>query len=512
MPDKGSRTPEDLKNTIVRLENRLKLYEAVFEQLDVGLHVIDAEKNTILYNKAMGQFENEDPADILNRPFLDVLSHFSLHEEHSTLLRVLRSGETLPNLKQTYINSNGRTVTTINSNQPVFIDGVMVAALEIAKDVTYIEALADKMLELREHLSKNGKKNAKSGQAPQASPGVRYSFKDILGSSPAMFELLHQARRVAETSSNVLICGETGTGKELLAQSIHAASKRADRPFIDINCAALPSQLLEGLLFGSVKGSFTDAQDRAGFFEQAHRGTLLLDEVNSMHPDLQSKLLRVLQEKRLRRLGGDTNVEVDVRIIATMNKSPKEAIEQKELREDLYYRLSVAGLHIPPLRERPEDIPVYCEYFLLKYAKEMHRSIHAMSPEVEAIFRRHSWPGNVRQLEHVIEGALNIAGSEEKILRTGHLSMLFQPRPLLTAEAPRVSVSLSPESDETSLPDLKRGRMQMERRSIQRVLATFEGNITKAAARMGITRQLLQYKIKKYGLQLPPPPPIGSRE
>ncbi len=499
MPD-HPQTSEELLRALAELEDRLKLYEAVFERLDVGIHVIDQNMTTVLYNKAMGMFENEDPDEILGRLFLDVLSHFRCNEESSTLLRVLRSGETLPDVKQSYINSSGRMITTINSNQPLIIDGKQAGALEIAKDVTFIQTMADKVLELRTQISRRGRRVGASPGAGAVSPRVRYCFKDILGRSPVMLDLLQQARRIAQTSSGVLIYGETGTGKELFAQSIHAASPRADKPFIDVNCAALPSQLLEGLLFGSVKGGFTDAQDRAGLFEQAHRGTLLLDEINSMNLDLQSKLLRVLQEKRLRRLGGDTGIDVDVRVIAIMNKPPEEAIRNRELRQDLYYRLSVAGLHIPPLRERPGDIPIFVDHFLAKFAETMGRAVRAVDKEVGAVFRRHPWPGNVRQLEHVIEGALNLAEPEDDVLRLEHLPMFFRP----SSPAGR---PVGPERDApppagfASGGDIRQRLAQEEKQSIRQALEAAAGNITRAAVRLGITRQLLQYKIKKYGLR-----------
>lgn len=486
----------DLNAKIKALEQQLKLYGAVFQRLDVGVHVIDLEQNTVLYNPAMGKFEGEDPAKVMGRPLLEALSF--LQEKDSTLLRVLRSRQALPDLKQSYGNSQGQAVVTINSNQPLFIDGQMVGALEIAKDVTYVQRLSEKILDLHEHISQR-KKN------PERAPGeqvitaeVRYRFEQILGRSATMARVLKQAQRMAQTSSNVLIYGETGTGKELFVQSIHAASARSAQPFIDVNCAALPSQLLEGLLFGSVKGSFTDAQDRAGLFEQAHRGTLLLDEVNSMHPELQGKLLRVLQEKSLRRLGASKNTEIDVRVIATMNVAPDTAIARKELREDLYYRLSVASLHIPPLRERPEDIALYAEYFLQRYSQSLGRAVKACSPRVSDLFLHHPWPGNVRQLEHVIEGALNLMLPEEMILQQDHLPMLFKsdyvPDTNLSDDAGERLLA----SEEAPSGNLKSRRVLMESQLIKQALEECHGNVSRAARQIGITRQLLQYKIKRY--------------
>lgn len=301
-----------------------------------------------------------------------------------------------------------------------------------------------------------------------------------------------------------MIYGETGTGKELFAQSIHAASDRAAFPFVDVNCAALPAQLLEGLLFGSVRGGFTDAQDRPGLFEQANGGTLLLDEVNSMPLALQGKLLRALQERRVRRLGAAKSIDLDVRVISTTNVSPAEAIERKELREDLYYRLSVANLTLPPLRKRQEDIPVYIKYFLGKYAQKLGLGVTSCSQELTDMFLRHPWPGNVRQLEHAIEGALNLVNPGETELRPSHLPMLFTasrqpaPRPPETAEAPGAPRE-GPGAAQFRLPGREEKRAA-ECQAIRDLLDKNGRNISQTARQMGISRQLLQYKIKKCNL------------
>ncbi|UQZ90308.1 sigma-54-dependent Fis family transcriptional regulator [Deltaproteobacteria bacterium Smac51] len=513
----------EITDKIRELENRVALYEAIFERLDVGIHVIDMDRQTVLYNEAMSRMEGEDPMGIIGRPFMASNSFFK--NKDSTLLKVLKTGETVSNNTQTYCNSQGQNVVTVNKTQPLTLGGRMVGAMEIATDITYIQRLTEKIMDLHEN-----SKRKRSGSKDANCPDVRYTFDSILGRSPNIRQVITHAKKIAQTSSNVLIFGETGTGKELFAQSIHAASDRRSKPFVDINCAALPSQLLEGILFGSVKGGFTDAQDRPGLFEQANGGTLLLDEVNSMHLPLQGKLLRALQEKRIRRLGATNSIDIDVRVISTTNKTPEEAIEQKELREDLYYRLSVANLNIPPLRHRQDDIPVYTMYFLEKYASKLGLRINSCSREVKDLFQKHPWPGNVRQLEHAIEGALNLVNANDEVLLREHLPMLFNPGEAEYGGPPEKMTDFQterekfledglhhnegPEQDERNTPadrgrdawappgglKLNNEKQEMEYRIISQSLADNDNNISRAARQIGITRQLLQYKIKKYGL------------
>lgn len=500
----------NIADKVKELESKVALYEAVMELLDVGVQVIDLEQKTLLYNKAMSRMEDEDPKKVIGQPFMSENSYF--RDKDSTLLRVLKTGETVSDNIQTYWNSQGKTVITVNRTQPLVIEGRLAGAVETARDITHIQLLAEKIMDLHESSSKRQKKTRQNKSVPAE---VRYTFDSIIGRSADITQAINHARKIAQTSSNVLIYGETGTGKELFAQSIHAASERRGKPFIDINCAALPSQLLEGILFGSVKGGFTDAQDRPGLFEQAHGGTLLLDEINSMHLSLQGKLLRALQEKKIRRVGATTSTPIDVRIISTINKVPELAIEHKELREDLYYRLSVANLNLAPLRNRQEDISDYVDFFIKKYASKLGVKIAACSPNVAALFLSHAWPGNVRQLEHVIEGALNLVNKNDMLIMLEHLPMLFTSgeagadegyiRKFDTVSADVVSRNGLVNAYEsspamTSGVKLQTEKQQMEISLIVQELENNGNNISKAARQLGITRQLLQYKIKKYGL------------
>jgi DNA-binding NtrC family response regulator len=236
--------------------------------------------------------------------------------------------------------------------------------------------------------------------------GQKHGLDQAIGISPAMTALFEMIRSVAPTNSTVLVTGESGTGKELAARAIHSLSPRRDAPFVSINCGALPDTLLESELFGHMKGAFTDAhQNKKGLFEAAHRGTLFLDEVGETSPSMQVKLLRALQERRIRRVGGTTEVEVDVRVISATNVPLEELVRTRRFREDLFYRLQVILIRTPPLRERREDIPLLADHFLKRFALGMGKNVVKISEEALRLLELHDWPGNVRELENVIERA-----------------------------------------------------------------------------------------------------------
>jgi len=242
----------------------------------------------------------------------------------------------------------------------------------------------------------------------------QHGLDRMVGVAPAMAALFDLVRTIARTSSTVLITGESGTGKELVAKAIHSLSPRRDAPFVSVNCGALPETLLESELFGHVKGAFTDAhQNKRGLFEAAHRGTLFLDEIGETPPSMQVKLLRVLQEKKVRRVGGTDESEVDVRVVAATNRPLDTLVREKRLREDLYYRLNVIPVFIPPLRERREDIPLLAQHFLERFRREMGGAVTKISAEAMSRLERYAWPGNVRELENVIERAVALETTPE---------------------------------------------------------------------------------------------------
>ncbi len=275
----------------------------------------------------------------------------------------------------------------------------------------------------------------------------------------------------------------------VFAQSIHYNGIRSNQPFIPINCAAIPSTLLEGMLFGTTKGSFTGAENKKGLFQLAHRGTILLDEVNSMDTYLQSKLLRVLQDGYIRPIGSSKVFEVDVRVIATLNKEPKELIKQGKLREDFYYRLSVIRIDIPPLRNRKEDIIILTNYFVHYYSKLLGKEVQGVDELVMEKFINYNWPGNVRELKNIIESAMNMSDEEELLHKE------FFENKIIKQEKDNMLSAYS--NSNLNLNDYIE---EIERKIIKQELENHQGNITKTADKLGISRQNLQYKIKKYNI------------
>jgi arginine utilization regulatory protein len=289
----------------------------------------------------------------------------------------------------------------------------------------------------------------------------------------------------------VLIYAETGSGKEVISQSIHYSGVRKDRPFIPINCAAIPAALLEGMLFGTEKGSFTGAENKKGLFEEANHGTILLDEVNSMEPYLQSKLLRVLQDGYIRPIGSNKIIDIDVRIIATLNEDPEKLIESGKLRKDFYYRLSVIRINIPPLRERKEDIPILVENFIENYNRILGKNIQGIDDSVMKRFSEYSWPGNIRELKNVIESAINMSDNND-ILTHRH----FDVKPLSEVYREVNNFNI----DENGNLDLEKYMENIEKEIIEKALIKNKYNITKTSKQLNISRQNLQYKIKKYNM------------
>ncbi len=320
----------------------------------------------------------------------------------------------------------------------------------------------------------------------------KYGMPEIIGQSPAIRDVAEKIRKVAATESSVLLQGESGTGKELFARAVHQLSDRKDSNFVAINCAAIPSELLESELFGHEKGAFTGADRRKiGYFELAHRGTLFLDEIVELPLSLQSKLLRVLQERSLQRLGGTQTIRVDVRILSAANLDIEECIRQKRFREDLYYRLAVVPIVIPPLRERKEDIPLLIDHLVKKYEKELNKKGLHVDDKVLPLLCRHGWKGNIRELENCIErGAILSSGNKIGLEDMG----------------------IPPDQDETSPPDASpAGRSlqeisaeaaaRAERKAILAVLLKNEWNKTRVAEQLKVSYKTLLTKIKDYDLE-----------
>jgi DNA-binding NtrC family response regulator len=316
--------------------------------------------------------------------------------------------------------------------------------------------------------------------------GKSHALDRLIGVSPVMVSLFEMIRAVAPTSSTVLVTGESGTGKELVARAIHGLSGRAEEPFVSINCGALPDTLLESELFGHVKGAFTDArQSKKGLFEAASSGTLFLDEVGETSPPMQVKLLRALQERRIRPVGGTDEIEVDVRVIAATNVPLEELVQQRKFREDLFYRLQVIPIRTPTLRERTEDIPLLAEHFLARFAQQMGKRVVKISEEAMACLKRHAWPGNVRELENVVERACALE-TTEVILSERLPEALLRPSSGITT--PSIGHGFS----------LDGYLLSVEAKLLQEALQQAAGDRAEAARLLGVTPRSLRYLLKKH--------------
>lgn len=322
----------------------------------------------------------------------------------------------------------------------------------------------------------------------------KYQFKNIIGESPAMQEVFETVEKVADTDSTVLILGESGTGKELIARALHYHSYRKDGPFVPVNCAAIPSELLESELFGHEKGAFTSAiRTRIGRFELANGGTLFLDEIGDMNPNLQSKLLRVLQERQFERIGGVKPIKVDIRIISATHQDLKKAVLKKRFREDLYYRLNVIPIRIPPLRERRSDLPLLVHHFIQHFSKSKRKRVTAITDEAMERLMEYDWPGNVRELENMIERMVILANSE--IIDVSDL-----PERVLPVSSGEIMKPLNIPEEGFSL---ETALNEFERQLILQALNKSGWVKNKAAQLLQVNRTTLIEKIKRQNLQRP---------
>jgi DNA-binding NtrC family response regulator len=334
-----------------------------------------------------------------------------------------------------------------------------------------------------------GLRSALSG-APSDGSGGAGAFEGIVGRHPEMVRISQLITQLATTPTTVLITGESGTGKELVARAIHARSGRRGQPFVAINVAAIPDTLIESELFGHEKGAFTGAHARKlGRFELAHGGTVFLDEIGTLRLDLQAKLLRALQEREIERLGGVRSVPVDVRILAATNVNLRNAVRAREFREDLYYRLNVVPIHVPPLRERREDIPALVEYLIRKLARECNREVRGVSAGALDVLTRYDWPGNVRELENVLHRAVVLARSPVIHLQDVPLDVAM----------PETGSRLG----EDVGPPLREAMEQFERQYILRVLEGAGWNVSRAARLLGVHRNTILTKLSGWGIQRP---------
>jgi len=453
----------------------------ILDYLEEGIQIIDQKGKIIYFNRAAQRLEGLSSEMILGRDLLEIYPSLSL--ETSTLMRVLKEGKSIFDMEQTFINYKGHKITTLNTSLPIKSMGKMIGAIEIARDRTKVRELSEKIVDLQSELVEKTTHKHKKKQRNL------FTTEDIVGESLQILRVKELVKRAAKVDSPILVYGETGTGKELVVQSIHSHGNRKGKPFIAQNCAALPNTLLEGILFGTTKGAFTGSENREGLFEIADGGTLFLDEINSMPLELQAKILRVIQDGRIRRVGATQTKDVDVRIVAAMNVLPEIAVETKQLRRDLYYRLGVIHIELPKLKERDNDVLLLSKHFIDKMNNKYGTKFECLDEAVEDVFLSYDWPGNIRELENMLESVVNLYPEFKKI-EVDHLPKHLRKEVKFLIE-------------EVKNIDLDKKITELEIELISKMFIICNGNVSKTAKNLNIPRQTLQYKIKKYNIDMP---------
>jgi len=458
-----------LAEEITNLREIQSLLYAVIESTQDAISVVDEHGNGILINPAYTKLTGFSEKAVIGRP-----ATTDIAEGESVHLHVLMTKKPIVNAT---LKVGPMKRPVVVNGAPIMVDGELKGSVAVIRDVSEVMQLTEELENL---------KSVVKGFEP------KYTFSDIVTNSPLMLQAVEQAQRVSSTPVTVLLRGESGTGKELFAHAIHNASSRHNKPFVRVNCAALPRNLLESELFGYVDGAFTGARrgGKKGLFHEADGGTLFFDEIGAMDVSVQASLLRVLQEKEVVRIGESTPTPVDVRVIAATNAPLEQMVASGKFREDLYYRLSVIPIFVPPLRQRPEDIEVLCDHLLRRLSQSYGRSVESVDDGVLRVFESYRWPGNVRELENVLSRAIINMKYRDRTIRIEHLPPLGwgTGRPLEGMGDGLI------EDTET----LQSAVQKAETRAIRRALEHTSYNRTEAAKVLGISIRTLYYKMQKY--------------
>ena len=466
---------------------------AALDLVDEGIQIYDKNAYAVFINDRSRRIsEIPDNVSVEGRHLLDM---YPLDENISTTLTSLRTERPVVNRVDHYNTSDGTFVAAAYTAIPIRKYGDVIGTVVFEQNSEVVENRIKRMKSIQKALDSYVDPNPRM-------PFTGYTFDNIIGNGAVLEEAVSIAKRVSSQDCSVLLIGETGTGKELFAQSIHRESGRRDGKFLAINCAAVPENLIEGVLFGTVKGSFTGSEDRVGYMEEAGGGTLFLDELNSMSLAMQSKILRAVQERTIRRVGGSEDIPIDVRIISSCNEDPFKAIRENRLRRDLFYRLSTVMINLPPLRDHPEDIETLMRARIRNSNIHYVNKVDKIAPEVLDFLKHYSWPGNVRELFHMVDYAMNVTDGDtiEMEHLPKHLLKEFLLNEANTGEAEKASVNAVPIKPDWSKETLQSVMDRYENEILRQALDQYGGNISRTAEALDIKRQSLQYRIHKYGI------------
>ncbi|HMM06493.1 MAG TPA: sigma 54-interacting transcriptional regulator [Clostridiales bacterium] len=474
--DTKPKTQAQWKAETEALKRENSMLHDIMEHIHEGILATDEEGKILFFNNIVNQKDGLT-ATTIGKTELEVYADFAAQPQNLATTEVIKSRKPVLDKLSAYISPIGNQTYLFYSCYPFFYGGDFVGTYEVGVDLFQIKQFVDKTISMEKKVV---------AQTLKEKGDAYYFLENIIGSSAPIRACISLANKAAQYEQPVMIIGATGTGKELFAQGIHNAGRTARSKFVSVNCAALPENLIESILFGTVKGAFTGAIDTRGLFEEARDGTLFLDEVNSLPLTLQGKLLRAIQEKKIRRIGGKQEIPVNCRIISASNVDLLSGEGSSVIRTDLLYRLAAMVIHIPPLKDRKEDIPDLCRHFIRRNIHNKNIFLREIAPDLLNLFLDYDWPGNVRELENMIWNATLYAQPKDRFLMIehvpGHLQQKFH--------------SVPRKEDPSAARGLSEAVAEYERKLIIGAVLRHHGNLTQAAKELKITRQVLYYKME----------------
>ena len=471
----------DYNRAYLDLKKRIAMYEEIFDRCIQGVYIINKDEEITWLNSVIEEQDGVSRKNLVGKKDSKIWKIYNLNDTDSVSYTIKTGEQSAENIF-TYINPNtGQEMRMFSRSYPFYYENKLEYVYSIGYYLEYAEKHLHKISEYLKKIENSQHKNPNN---------TTVTLYDVVGSCPKIQALIEAARKIALNNSPVMLYGKTGTGKEIFAQGIHNASLRNKEKFVAINCAAIPENLLESTLFGSVKGAFTGAITKEGLLEAADGGTLFLDELDSLPLITQGKILRVLQESQASRIGSNKTYSFNCRIISATNKDPRKLVNDGTLRDDLYFRLAVINLEIPPLSERECDIEELTQYFINKYNLEYHLHVNIIEPEVFDVFHAYDWPGNVRELQHVVEHMMNFIDERDDTLAAGLLPPYLK---VITRDKEKTERSLF-----NSKEPLSSLMEYVEKGILEAALKRNHWNITQTAKDLNIRREGLHYRIKKY--------------